>query len=86
MSQTKFTKNYYAGRLNLWSTFVNGVSCICFCHLIFHTQMYYLECSNVNVELGKIYPLAHPSGPSNVIRDSSVKITPEKSIFIYFLA
>ena len=28
-------------------------------------------------ELDKIYPLPHPSGPSNVIRDSSVKITKE---------
>ena len=37
-------------------------------------------------ELDEIHPLVHPSGPSTVTWDSSVKITLEKSIFIYFLA
>ena len=37
-------------------------------------------------ELDKIYRLAHPSGPSYIPRDLSVKMTLEKSIFTYFLA
>ena len=37
-------------------------------------------------ELDKIHPLAQPSCPSNVTQDSSVKITPEKWIFMYFWA
>ena len=34
----------------------------------------------------KIHSLAHPSGPSNVPQDLSVKITTEKLIFMYFHA
>ena len=36
-------------------------------------------------EWDKIHPLAHPSGPSNVPRDSSGKMTLKKSLFMYFL-
>ena len=36
-------------------------------------------------ELNKTHLLTHPSGSSNVSRDSSVKITLEKSIFPVFL-
>ena len=35
-------------------------------------------------ELDKIHSFAHPSDPSNVNWDMSMKITSEKSIFIYF--
>ena len=35
--------------------------------------------------LDKIHPLTYLSDLSNVTRDSSVKITSEKSIFLYFL-
>ena len=34
----------------------------------------------------KIYFLAHPSGPSNVTQDSSVKVILKKPIFMYILA
>ena len=37
-------------------------------------------------ELDKINPLVYLSGPSNVIQDSSVKITVEMSIYLYFWA
>ena len=37
-------------------------------------------------ELDKIHPLVQPLGPSNVTQDSSMKITLEKSIFMYFFA
>ena len=36
-------------------------------------------------ELDKIYSLVHPSSPSNITKDSSMKITSEMLIFIYFL-
>ena len=37
-------------------------------------------------ELDKIHHLAHPSGPLNITQNSSMKITLEKSIFMFFLS
>ena len=62
----------------VWSTiptYINTLQPPCYLLLVTGTS-----------ELNKIHPFSHPSGPSNVTHGSSVKITIEKSIFMYFMA
>ena len=65
--------------------FVNGL--LDYSSLYCHTTISLLLLLATGMsELDIIHLFAHPSGPSNLTRDSSGKITLGKSIFTYFLA
>ena len=76
-----------AGTLQSLSSIFIGPLMICSTistHILTPSSPYNLLLATGATELDKIHLLAHPSGPSNVIRDFSLKITLEKSMFMYF--